>query len=174
MREDFDVDALYDALNAQRLQRGLGWSQVMRQINDTYRDVDLRPVAVSTITAMREKKSLNGDGVLQMLIWLDRTPESFVPGHPSPNDAANRLVPPGRTDRILRFRPAAAFWAMDERRARRGLTWSEVAAEAGVPLTKARRDNLRGGIGLLSFPSVVRIAKWLDVPIASLTIEREW
>lgn len=50
MSADFDVDALYQALDSQRSQRGLTWAQAMRQINDTYRDVDLRPVAASTIT----------------------------------------------------------------------------------------------------------------------------
>ena len=38
-----------------------------------------------------------GDGVLGMLRWLGRTPESSVPGHPAPSTPATALpeVPPG-------------------------------------------------------------------------------
>ncbi len=103
MRDYFDIDALYDALDAQREERGLAWGGVMREINGTYRDVDLRPIAASTITTMRDRDYLNGDGVIQMLLWLDRTPESFVPGHASPN------APGEPVDRARSHRPHTSF-----------------------------------------------------------------
>lgn len=173
MRDYFDIDALYAALDAQRGERGLTWGGVMREINGTYRDVDLRPIAASTITTMRDRDYLNGDGVIQMLLWLDRTPESFVPGHPSPNAPENRLIAPARTDRILRFRPAAVYWAADEVRRTQTLTWIQVAADIGC-ISANGLQSLGTGRGLLGFPKVVHIARWLDIPMAALTLEREW
>jgi hypothetical protein len=77
---DFDVDALYEALDAQRCARAMSWEQAARAISAQFRDAPSRPLAPSTLTGMRGRSVLEGDGVLQMLRWLGRAPESFVPG----------------------------------------------------------------------------------------------
>src|SRR5262245_16365800 len=74
---DFDLAALFDALDAQRQARGLSWAEVMREVN---RGIATRAVASSTVTRLRTQKVAEADGVLQMLRWLRRAPESFVPG----------------------------------------------------------------------------------------------
>jgi hypothetical protein len=74
---DFDLRALYDALDQQRRIRNLSWAAAAREIN-RFRTTG-HPIAVSSITGLRDKAEAEGDGVLQMLVWLQRTPESFVP-----------------------------------------------------------------------------------------------
>jgi hypothetical protein len=159
---DFDVDALYEALDAQRRARAMSWEQAARAISAQFRDAPSRPLAPSTLTGMRGRSVLEGDGVLQMLRWLGRAPESFVPGlagaPPLPD------VPPNR---ILRFDTKRIHAAPDARRAERGMTWKEVAGE--IPgSTAASLTRLAKG-GRTGFPDVARIAAWLGCPVASLT-----
>jgi hypothetical protein len=83
-----------------------------------------------------------------MLRWLDRTPESFVPGHDGP---AARL-PEVPTGRVLRFDTAAIYSALDTRRIERKLTWIGVAREIGG-CTAASLTRLAKG-GRTAFPDV--------------------
>ena len=68
---DFDIDALYVALDTRRASRGLSWAGVARAAGGW--------VSPSTIHGIRSRRALEADGVLQMLLWLDRSPESFMP-----------------------------------------------------------------------------------------------
>jgi hypothetical protein len=114
---------------------------------------------------MRTKALAEGDGVLAMLRWLNRTPESFVPGHPGSEEISARLpdVPPGK---ILRFDTRKIHAALDARRIERKMTWAQVAKEAGTGastlmyLSKGTR---------VAFPGVMRIFRWLDRPAAGFT-----
>ncbi len=92
------------------------------------RGTGLSPIAASTLSGMRGKRVIEGDGVLQALRWLNRTPESFVPGHVP---AANEALPHVDPDRILRFDAIAIYQALDAQRIARGLSWSQVAREIG-------------------------------------------
>jgi hypothetical protein len=78
--EDFDLKALYLALDVQRQMRGLTWAQATREINSVGPIPQLHPIATSTITGLRTKDVAEGAGVLQMLRWLGRAPESFMGG----------------------------------------------------------------------------------------------
>jgi hypothetical protein len=158
---DFDVDALYQALDAQRRARGMSWSQAARAISEPFRDVPARPVSASTLAGLRGRSTLEGDGVLQMLRWLGRAPESFVPGHPE-----TAPLPDLPSNRILRFDTQRIHAALDARRAERGMTWAEVAGE--IPgFSAASLARLAKG-GRTAFPHVVRLAIWLGCPVASL------
>src|SRR5262245_43938909 len=63
---DFDLSALYDALDQQRQARGLTWLQVRREINAVGSAALTRPIAASTIASLRTKPLAEADGVLQM------------------------------------------------------------------------------------------------------------
>src|ERR1700723_2098604 len=80
----FDANALYSALDTQRAELGLNWSQVASQLwnlsadlNDRRRD---HPISPSTLTKMRKNPRTSCQHALFMLRWLDRTPESFLKG----------------------------------------------------------------------------------------------
>jgi hypothetical protein len=64
---DFDVAALYAALDARRVERRLSWQQVAREISGVPERMPAGKVNSSTLTRLRERGAVEGDGVLQML-----------------------------------------------------------------------------------------------------------
>jgi len=159
---DFDVDALYEALDLQRRARSMSWEQAAQAISGLFRDAPSRPVSPSTLTGMRGRGVLDGDGVLQMLRWLGRAPESFVPGH-----AGAAPLPDVPPNRILRFDTKLIHAALNARRTERGMTWKEVAGEIRGSSAASLARLAKGG--RTGFPHVVRVAAWLGRPVASLT-----
>jgi hypothetical protein len=164
LQDDFDLRALYDALDEQRRQRNMSWTSVAREVNR----FQTRPhaIAVSTITGLRQKPVGEGDGVLQMLLWLGRTPESFVPGITDAHSERYRL-PDLTTDQVLRWDTRALFLALNSQRAERRMTWAGVARELRG-FTPGMLTNLSKG-GRVGFPPVMRLVRWLDRPAASFT-----
>jgi hypothetical protein len=169
--QTFDLQALQDALDAQREARGLSWAGVARQISDPFESTPALPVNTSTIRGVGKRMVAEGDGVLQMLLWLDRTPESFIPGHPWATADAARLPRVG-PDEILRFDARAIHAALDARRSEKSMTWAEVGREIGS-FTPSGLTRLANG-GRLAFPHVMRIFAWLDRPAASFTRKSTW
>ena len=140
-----------------------------REINALFRDVPCRPIATSTITGMRARGAVLGNAALQMLLWLERTPESFVPGHPLANAAQARLKRP-RPDRILRFDAEKLRAAIESKPARHGRTWAHAAAEIGGVWWNASTLRNLTKTGTASFPSIMRVTSWLERPVAAFTI----
>ena len=161
---DFDIEALHAALEAQRVARGMSWAQVAREINDQFNAAVVRRISASTVTGMRRRIVVEGDGVLQMLRWLKRTPESFVPDLPN---GAGEALPDVGTKLILRFDTKAIYAAINARRVERQMTWRQVAAAIGG-LNAPMLTRLSQG-GRTAFPHVMRIARWLGRSVASLT-----
>jgi len=170
---DFDVIALHTAINARRIDRGMNWTAVAREVNRADERFDVHPISPSTISGLKNKRwGVEGDGVLQMLLWLDRTPESFVPGHPGAAHPDARLPKvPGK--KILRFDVPAIYEKLDGARAARELTWAEAATEIGglynAEMLKNMRKQRRTG-----FPHVMRLSRWLHCPAAALTRMADW
>jgi hypothetical protein len=160
---DFDIDALYQAVDERRRARGLSWAQTAREVNAAYTGIaaGTRSVAASTISGMRSKRVIEADGVLQTLRWLDRCPESFVSG------AAETPLPEPPPDRILRFDTRKIYELLDAQRIERNMTWAAVAREIGG-LGPASLTRLAKG-GRTAFPDVMRILKWLNRSAASVT-----
>ena len=63
----FDAQALYQALDARRVERGLTWKQVAAEIG----------VAEGTIKRTREGGRMEVDGMLAMVNWLGVPVETF-------------------------------------------------------------------------------------------------
>ena len=64
----FDSQALYEALNQQRLAQGLTWREVAAEIG----------VSVTTITRIKNGGRMEVDGMLAMVGWLNTPVERFV------------------------------------------------------------------------------------------------
>ena len=122
--------ALYAALDGQRRARGLTWSGATREINRPEARPVLHPISVSRVTRTGNGRTTEGNIVLQMLLWLDRTPESFVPDHPAPS-TPDRILPRPPPDRRLRWDIPALHAALNQQRHERGMTWKQVADEIG-------------------------------------------
>ena len=167
---DFSLRALFDALDEQRRSRNMTWAAVGREVRRF--KLDTRPVATSTITSLQHKAVAEGDGVLQMLLWLGRTPENFVAGFPAANAERFQLKDPG-SNRILRWNVAALHSALDAERTARGLTWTQVAEELGPGFSAGMLRHMSKG-GRTGFPGVMRIVGWLGRPAASFIQPSYW
>ena len=164
MRADFDLASLHAALDDKRRARNLTWAAVAREVNRFA--TGGRAIAASTIAGIATKAVAEGDGVLQMLIWLERTPESFIPGFPDASADRYRL-PTTEPDSILRWDAGALHAALDEQRRARNLTWAAVAREVGgVNAAMLSGLSTRRRVG---FPAVMRLVGWLGRPAASFT-----
>lgn len=163
-RADFDLRALYDALDEQRRRREMSWASVTREVN--HFKTAGHPIATSTITGLKNKAAAEGDGVLQMLLWLGRTPESFVPGMEEADAARFRLPEPGG-GQVLRWDTKALYSAMNCRREAEETSWQQVAQQVGG-FTPRMLTNLAEG-GRAGFPGVMRIVRWLRQPAATFT-----
>ena len=161
---DFDLKALYDALDEQRRSRQMSWTAVAREISRF--KTEGHPVATSTITGIKDKKVGEGDGILQMLLWLRRTPESFIPGFEEADAERYRLREIGR-EQTLRWDTKALHAALNARRQARGMTWKEVGQELGG-FTAGMLMNLAKG-GRTGFPGVMRLVQWLGQPATTFT-----
>lgn len=163
MTRDFDLNLLYDALDEKRELLGLTWSGVAKEIANNY-----AKVAPSTIKGIRERGTIEGDGCLQMLLWLGRSPESFVFGLEC--EDRHDLTEP--RNGVLRFDVPKVFRLLESKRLEQGLTWDELAKQIdgfSVPMLKRFEKG-----GRTSFPRIMRIARWLDVPVRDLTRESPW
>jgi hypothetical protein len=161
LTSDFDLKALHAALDAQRRARGLTWAQATREIG-TVGALPRRPIATSTITGLTTKHVAEADGVLQMLRWLGRAPESFVTGGASA-ELTSANLPEVDAREVLRFDTRKLYEALDTRRATLGLTWQQMGSVIGVPATHIR--GLAKG-GRTAFPDVMRLTAWLKQPVA--------
>jgi hypothetical protein len=159
---DFSLVDLYAALEAERSARGITWRQAMQEISAVGR-WPVHPLSQSTVRSLRTKAVAEGDGILQLLRWLKRTPESFMRGCDRVAADAMKL-PDLAPHQILRFDTKRLFAALDAARLERGRTWVQVAQEIGG-VNRASLTNLRKG-GRAAFPHVMRIVGWLDRPAA--------
>src|SRR5262245_2032667 len=98
--DDFDLQALHAALDAERQARGLTWAEASRDIGAVGSRPAIHPIASSTIAGLRTKVLAEADGVLQMLRWLGRAPESFMTGVPASLAAAS--LPEAARSEVLR------------------------------------------------------------------------
>ena len=157
------MSALFDALEAERGARGLGWGELMAEVNEPFRGTPSIPISVGTVRSMRDKRSVTSAVVLQVLRWLGRTPESFLVGLGEMAEDGE-MLPVGGPGRILRFDTRAMYEALNARRVERGMTWRQVAAE--LPgFSESMLTNLAGG-PLIGFPRVMMIPQWLGVSAA--------
>jgi hypothetical protein len=160
---------LHDAMEEKRRALGLSWAEVTSQVNQCC--TRLRPIAQSTITSIKDKRTGEGDGILQMLLWVGRTPESFVPGI-ADADAARFQLPDLSIGQILRWNTKALFAALTARRREEGLTWAAVASAVGG-FTPGMLTNLATG-PRIGFPRVMRLVRWLGQPAVTFTRIANW
>lgn len=172
---DFSLRALYAALDAERQARGISWAQATREMNGKTERASVRGLVAhalspSTVKGTSTRSVMEADGILAMLRWLDRTPESFVPGHSESKQFDERLpdLAPGK---VLRFDTRKIYSALDAQRVDRKLTWARVAKE--VDLGVSRLTHLSKG-GRAAFPEVMRIVRWLARPAADFTRVSDW
>ena len=134
-REETKVGRLKETIRLLAAGKPLGLLDGSRQGGEPLPH-ELRPIAVSTITGLRQKPIGEGDGILQMLLWLGRTPESFMPDIIDADVERFRL-PDLTTSQILRWDTRALFQARVSRR-RMGRAGPQRSRLVRVPHTRGR------------------------------------
>lgn len=175
MIRDFDVTALFQALDGQRLERGLSWSGVAREmwamsheLNEA-RPTD-HPISPSTLTGMPKRGATSCQHALCMLAWLGQPPEAFLEGSDAMRPDAT--LPAFGPDRRLRWSLERLYAALDDRRRDTGLTWRQLADDLGC--TTNQLTGLRTARYATNMNLAMRISQWLDQPAAAFIRAARW
>jgi hypothetical protein len=173
---EFDGVALWQALDAQRAQRGLTWSGVTREFREAEAGLAAQlgkrdhPIATSTIAKMAKGQPPGCHFALGYLRWLGATPESLLTNG-DPLHLAEAL-PETDTFHRLRWDVPRLAATMNERRIAERLTWKGLADILGVyegPLSSLTR--LKYGT---SMTLAMKVTQWLGCSAASFTYAAEW
>jgi len=171
---DFDVSALFAALDAQRMTQSLSWRGLADALWDQSAVLNLRrrdhPISPATIKSMAQRGDTTCQHALFMLRWLSRTPESFVPG--APTETARNALPHAGPDQRLRWDLVLLHEAVNGRRRDSEMTWQQVAKELGCTdnqLTGLRTARFSTGMVL-----AMRIVQWLERPARDFIYAARW
>jgi hypothetical protein len=171
---DFDVAALFAALDAQRQARALTWRGVADEIwhlsaalNASRGD---HPISPATITGMAERMDTTCQHALFMLRWLGRAPESFT-NWPAA-EAANTALPVAGPDRRLRWNLKKLYEALDAQRRLRALTWLQLSEELGCSANQL--TGIRTARFAISMVLAMRIVQWLERPARDFIYAAVW
>lgn len=149
----FDLAALYEAVDAHRLQRGLTWLAAAVEIG----------LPLTTLRAIQHAKTMEADGVLAIVRWLGIAPEEFMR--------------PKRKGRFPNTMPAGKMWRADTARLyallqaakdAHGLTWTDIASAIGTEVSPSSLTRLAKG-GRISINLLAALAAWLNEPIDAFT-----
>ena len=170
----FDAKALYEAIEAQRIQRGLSWRQVADEIWNQSAELNQRrrdhPISVPTLTGIVRRGDCTCQHALFVLRWLERTPESFL--SPSPNDTSDMALPSAGPDERLRWNLPALYDALNARRVERQLTWQELARL--LRCTANQLMGIRKARFAIRMTLAMRIVQWLEQPAARFIDAAAW
>jgi hypothetical protein len=171
--DEFDVHALFDALDRQRVARGLSWRGVATEIWEQSAELNkLRHdhrISPSTLTSMPSRSATSCQHALFMLRWLGRAPEEFVPGVGV--DEQHRLPAPG-PDRRLRWSLRRLYEDVDLARRERGLTWAEAAVE--LRCSTSQLTGIRTARYAIGMTLAMRIVRWLGRPAVAYIYPAKW
>lgn len=168
---DFDAPALFAAMDAQRLQRGLSWQRVADQIWELSSVLNNRrhdhPIAPSTIANLKR-----GDGSCQhalfFLRWLGMSPESFLRG----GVLGGTPLPQAGPDRRLRWDLKLTYEALDARRRQEKMTWAQLALV--LRCTPSQLTGLKRVRFAIGMRLAMRITQWLGRPAADFVYLATW
>lgn len=99
---EFDVLAFHAYLDKERQAQGLSWAALARELNRPIAHLPhIRPYSASTFSGMPKRANgTNSYTIMNLLRWLGRTPESFVPGHADSIVGADPYRCPNRSPRL--------------------------------------------------------------------------
>ncbi|HTS89851.1 MAG TPA: hypothetical protein VMG41_15260 [Gemmatimonadales bacterium] len=171
---DFDATALFHAMDAARVEQGLSWPRLAKEIweqsallNAQRRD---HPISPSTLTGIQKRGDCTCQHALFILRWLKLPPEAFVDGSHAP-EALLPLPDPGPERRFLwDLRRLCA--AVDTQRAVSGLTWAELAAQ--LHCTTSQLTGLRKIRFAISMRLAMRLVHWLEQPARAFIYMARW
>jgi hypothetical protein len=172
--DEFDIAALFEALDQERIERSLSWRGVADQIwslSETLnRQRNDHPISPATLTGMTKRMNTSCQHALFMLRWLGRSPESFLPGAKQDDTAA--ALPPAGPDRRLRWDLKKLHVALDAERRERGMSWPQLAAE--LRCSASQLLGLRIARFATNMRLAMRIVAWLHRPARDFIYAAKW
>jgi hypothetical protein len=170
---DFDTLGLFEALDAQRVERGLSWRGVANEIWDMSADLNARrhdhPISPTTLTSMPKRRATSCQHALFMFRWLGRMPESFLSGGAT---RFGKALPSAGPDRRLRWDLARLYDALDARRREQQSTWAGLARE--LRCTSNQLTGIRIARYAIELNLAMKIVQWLERPAADFIYAAEW
>ncbi|MGD0561044.1 MAG: helix-turn-helix transcriptional regulator [Streptosporangiaceae bacterium] len=171
---DFDVQALFVALDERRRREGLSWAgaaadmwRLSAELNERRQD---HPISPSTLTGMAPRGDTTCQHALVMLRWLGRAPEEFIATPHS--DTVGVALPVADSGHRLRWDLVALHGALNEMRGERGATWQQAAQRLRCTpsqLTGLPRAKYATGMRL-----AMRICQGLGRPSTDFICVAEW
>jgi hypothetical protein len=172
--DEFDVHAMYAAMDAQRASLGLSWPNVARALWDQSAVLNDRrgahPISPTTLTGIAKRGDCTCQHALFILRWLGRAPEEFLSNPPA--DRGHVALPTAGEDRRLRWDLAAVYDALDERRRERHLSWRELAP--ALRCSEHQLTGIRTARYAIDMRLMMRIVQWLGRPAATFIYPAEW
>ena len=169
----FDCSALISALDAQRADRGLGWTaladELWQQSSELNAALSGHSLCPGALVRLATRGSMSCQYALIILRWIRRAPEDFLTGPVV--DVGEVRLPGAGTDSRLRWDLSQVHAALNERRRERQLTWAELAEE--LHCTPSRLTNLRTA-RLADMGLTMRITQWLGQPAALFVHPAQW
>ncbi len=161
----FDFAAFFAAVDAKRLDRGLGWYELADELWQQSSELNGQrmdhPLCGGAVSRLGTRGETSCQYALFMLRWLGRAPEKFLTG-PVVDVGDVALPEPGPHSR-LRWDLNQLHTALDGRRREAGLLWAELAQE--IDCTPGRLTNLRSA-RLADMGLTMRVTQWLRKPAA--------
>lgn len=173
-RPVFDCKALFDALDVQRRDRGMGWYELADELWEQSSDLNAErgtdhPLCGGAVQRLQVRGATSCQYGLFMLRWLQRAPEDFLTG--SVVDVGDVRLPEAGRDSRLRWDLNQLHAALNEQRQQRNLTWAALAEE--LDCTASRLTNLRTA-RLADMDLVMRVTQWLRQPAAVFIHPSRW
>jgi hypothetical protein len=170
----FDYGAMFDALDAWRVEHGLDWNELAgtlwgqsADLNARLADNCLCPGAL--VRNAKRRGPMSCQYALVILRWLDRAPESFLLG--AVVDVGDVRLPSAGPDARLRWDLGKLHAALAAHRAEQQLTWATLASQ--LDCTPSRLTNLRTA-RLADLELTMRITQRLVLPAAAFIRPAQW
>jgi hypothetical protein len=170
----FDCEALFQALDTQRLDRGMSWYQLADELWEQSSDLneqrpDDHPLCGGAVQRLQKRGATSCQYGLFMLRWLDRSPEDFLIGPVV--DVGETRLPQAGPDSRLRWDLNQLHTVLNEQRQQRHLTWAKLAER--LDCTPSRLTNLRNA-RLADMDLAMRVTQWVRRPAADFIHPAEW
>jgi hypothetical protein len=170
----FDCGALFNALDAQRRDLGLGWYELADDLWQQSSDLNAQrsgnhPLCGGAVQRLQERGATSCQYALFMLRWLHRAPEDFLVGPVL--DVGDVRLPEAGSDSRLRWALNQLHTALNGQRRQQNLTWADLAEE--LDCTLSRLTNLRTA-RLADMDLAMRVTQWLRRPAAAFIHPAQW
>ena len=172
--QEFDLQALFDATDAQRRDQQLSWPALAATIWQQSRILNERrndhPISPTTIRKLAEGRGLSCQHALFVLRWLGVPPETFI-AVPQPGTAGIPL-PLADESHQLRWSLSKLYGALNAARTARHATWQQAADR--LHCTPGQLTGLRTAKFATSIRLAMRITQALHRPAADFVYIAEW